>query len=324
MTTSEYKIIKYSNKLKNCDNDSVKCIYNYKLSKYLKQNAGFGITNALVVFNASKLSGSPLESLLNEKGNIKLTDEKLMSKSDLEKLLLNAGYFINEQQSEAELIGKGFVSGLVESAKQKMSTVDLSILTNTDTKKIENEIKNMESSLVAIKKSFNDLKISFSKKTENVTKLKENYQKHLDDYQKQDLPVFVECVKTILTASDTILSSVSERNNKMNEFEKIISEAILKITSKLDELKNFAKDIDELNSNMDLAEKTYDGDVKLYKKCITPDEKIKLTNQYFIANYKEICEELKEKTKDKMLLDAYMICTFKTFGENIITQIGKF
>jgi hypothetical protein len=320
----QHKIKKYTSKLQNCQNVQKKAIYRQKLEWYTRMTGGFGETNALIVFDSSKIVGSPLEQALTQNSDKALTGETLMSRSDLEKLLKNNAYVVEEKKNDATLFGTGVMSGLLDSAKKSLSSIDVTQLVGTDIKKVQSELKNMESSLNTVKKASEEMKKSFAKRTEETKKIKENYNTELNTLQTKGLSSdLITCTDTIMKTTNDILDQLNNRDAKMIELESLVNDSTAAIADKLSTLRNAIKEVESLNTSIATQEKKYNDGVKEYNKCVAPEGKIKLSAPYSIANYKEMATEIKQGANNKMVLDGYILCTFKTVGKNALTQIGK-
>jgi hypothetical protein len=323
MSYPGYKMDKYYSKLQNCNDIMKKEYYQSKLNFYSSQTGGVGETNVLIVFNSSDISGSPLEKLMSEKDGQDI-NENLMAKSDLEKLLKNKAYIIEEKKKEAELVGSGALSGLL-SKSDDVATIDGSKLTGDYSKNIKSEMKNLESSLAKILKNAENMKSEFSKKTEEITKINESYNTRKTNFESSKAPTAIlDCTDKIIKTVGEIVELLNIRNTKIGELDTMINESTQTINEKLKSLGTSLQEIDSINDNILKNAKTYNDGTKEYVSCVTPSKKITVQNTYTIINYQDVAKKIKEQSETKMVLDSYMICTLKKIGKNNLLKIGKF
>jgi hypothetical protein len=322
MNNPEYKMDKYYYKLQTSNNKMKKEYYKSKLDFYSSQTGGVGESSVLIVFNSNDISGSPLEKLMSEKEGQDI-NENLMSKADLEKILKNKAYIIEDKKKEAELFGSGAMSGLL-SKSDNPATIDSSKLAGDYSKNIKSEIKNLENSLTKILKNAENMKKDFSKKTEEIAKINESYNTRKTNFESNKAPTAIlDCTDKIIKTIGEIMELLNNRNTKIGEFDTMINESTQIINEKLKSLGTSLQEIDSVNDNILKNAKVYNDGTKEYISCVTPSNKIIVPSQYTVINYQDIAKKIKDQTENKMVLDSYMICILKKIGKNALLKIGK-
>lgn len=321
---SSYKLNKYLQKMENCFDLNKKNIYQHKIEFYLNQKGGLSDTNTLIVFNSANIRGSNLEKILEEKSSEPSINEQMMSKSDLEKLLANKAYIVEENKNEASLFGSSILSGLFDKSFEFAPTLKTSNLTNDKINKIISEIKTIRNSVSKIKETSQSIKNDFTKNIEDINKIKTNYGTKETELKDASLPEnILGCAEKIISKTDEVLILLNERNDKMNSLENEINVSNESIEEKLKSLDELLSKMNPYNSQITDITKQYNDSTKTFIDCITPENKIKLSAVYSTTNFESVAKEIKEKTKDKLKLDAYIICKLKSFGKNNLLRIGK-
>lgn len=321
--SNEYKIQKYLSKIKSSNSSSKKIIYEAKLYKYQhNQHGGIGSTNTLIVFDSSKIVGSNLESTMNESNgqNIKIP---MMTISDLEKILSQNAYVIEEKKKIAKLFGTSIISKTLDKAKQKISSIDINVLKSDDIKKANSELKNIENIFNTTEKLLSNASSLLVKKMDETKTLNENYSSLLSERQSQNYTVMAECTNNILLLSQGLLSNIEERNTKITDLNELLKIEKNDYLQKINSINEKMNELIQLNQKTLELEKSYNDSIKTYNSCTISETELKLSNEFTIVNAEEIAREIVNITKDKLKLDSYIICVINTFGKNELLKIAK-